>query len=613
MARRKIDVTIGAKDNASAVFKRVGASTIALGAALGNLASKMVSGAFNWLKAGVADALENEQANFRLAQAMKTAGDASGAFAKDLGDQINALQGVTGASNTYLTQMATQLSVLGVHNDQLGSTLRLLHALEGANIKGETAIRGVTRALQGDFSALSRYIPALRTANTEVEKWTIINQTAERGLQTQIDNLSTLSGAWAALKTHLGSVKDDIWEVISRGLGLGDMFGNLADAIDTFRNSKGFKSFLDGIERASALVRGMVTALTSGEIKLGESFKFLGEYLLAIFKDGANHIGEAISTAIGKQWWANSSNTQKMEKLQAKLLAAQERVQLEARHAPVAAGPVAVHRMGSALVDSRQEVARLQAAIAELERKMTAGGSNVASVLAKYDDLVTAVKKAAETSVAPTISRVHKADEALGKLRQDAEKRIATAVQRAAAAEDQRAKLADMAAAGALALKRVDEEIREAKGAVAKAAERERKASEEVAKAQERKADVLKMTVADLLAEVRQDAQAAKDAQKHQKDMQRAGKAVARAREQLARGERITPHQRRLIAAEDKRIDAFRDVEAAQKAEQAAFDEHAAEQARLDEAQRARDVIQEEIRDTLDDIRGDLQHALTAQ
>lgn len=613
MARRKIDVTIGAKDNASAVFKKVGASTVALGVALGNLAGKMISGVFSWLKAGVADALENEQANYLLAQALKRAGDASGEFTKSLGDQINALQGVTGASNTYLTQMATQLSTLGVQNNELGSTIRLLHALEGANISGESAMRAVTRAMQGDYSALSRYIPALRTATTEVEKWDIINQTAERGLQTQIDNLSTLTGAWKALKTHLGSVKDDIWEVISRGLGLGEMFGNLADAIDTFRNSEGFKKFLEQLERGATLVKGMTTALAGGDIKIGESFKFIGEYLLAVFKDGANLIGEAIATAIGKQWWASSSNTQKMEKLQAKLAAAQERAQLEPRHAPVAAGPMSVHRMGSGLVDSRQEVARLQSEITALERKMAAGGTNVAAVLDKYDSLIATVKEVAETAVTPTASRVRKADEAVAKLRQDSVQREKEALDRELAAARDAAERDRLRRQHEQAVIDAEEAIKKARAAEAMAAERVQKAAERRANAEEQLAGMAQAAVGDIIQQIRDEARQRKDANKRADEWQKNREKAEKIRERLRLGGRATAHERRLLEADDRRKAAFKEAEDARLAEDLAkFDQEAAKQ-RLEQAQKARDKVQEDMKGLLETIKDNLNQALTAE
>ena len=74
MSKDNIKLPLSAKDLASGVIGRVRMSTIALGTAVGNLATKMLTGAINGTRGWTNAALEAEKANVMLDAALRGVG-----------------------------------------------------------------------------------------------------------------------------------------------------------------------------------------------------------------------------------------------------------------------------------------------------------------------------------------------------------------------------------------------------------------------------------------------------------------------------------------------------------------------------------------------------------
>ena len=599
MARRtnKIETIISAKDLATATLRKVQLSTVALGVAIGNLATSLITKGLNAIRGWLNVALENEQANIRLKGALAGVGQMSDEVVESLGKQIKALQAATGASNTMVTQQMTQLIAMGISTDKVGDAVRMVKALEGANIRGEQAMRAVARALQGDYDGFNRLVPAVRTAKTELEKIRAINATLATGQSIVEDNLNSVSGAWSALTARIGDFKNDIVEVIFRGARLGSTLREIQDNLGKLKDSEGFQGFLAGIERAASMVADIASAFSSGKIKFGDMAKDFGSLILAALKDGAHLIGKAISEAMGKQWWGSKTDEQRMEKLQQQLESAQRAAQLQA-----SAGTI-----GGFQGNAAGQVKILQEKIKSLQEKIDAGGSHFAAAMERVG------KKLEETKPAETIDDIFKSLEKHYGINQPGKTAPPQLTIDTTADEEAKRKHREQVdyfiARGEVinSLKKKEQEAQQEKldneNAIKKAQEAEKAAADKAAKAREKAAWALEQNVAELIGHAREEREQGKAAAREMRNEDRMRKKVNRAREQLEKGQRITRSQQDLIRAFDIRELAVKDAKRREE-------EHKAAQAKIDELQKRRDKVQEDILDIQTQIRDNLDQAV---
>jgi len=92
MATDSIKIHIGAKDTASAIIQGVQARTVALGVAVGNLASKMAVGMVNAFRSMISAALESEKANVNLDAALRGLGQYTPELSKQYRDLASAIK-----------------------------------------------------------------------------------------------------------------------------------------------------------------------------------------------------------------------------------------------------------------------------------------------------------------------------------------------------------------------------------------------------------------------------------------------------------------------------------------------------------------------------------------
>ncbi len=599
MARRtnKIETIISARDLATATLRKVQLSTVALGVAIGNLATSLLTKGLNAIRGWLNVALENEQANIRLKGALAGVGQMSDEVVESLGKQIKALQAATGASNTLVTQQMTQLIAMGISTDKVGDAVRMVKALEGANIRGEQAMRAVARALQGDYDGFNRLVPAVRTAKTELEKIRAINATLATGQSVMEDNLNSVSGAWSALTARIGDFKNDIVEVIFRGARLGSTLREIQDNLGKLKDSEGFQGFLAGIERAASMVADIASAFSSGQISFGDMAKDFGTLILAALKDGAEMIGRAISDALGKQWWGSRSDSQRMETLQKQLERAQRAAQLQA-----SAGAI-----GGFQDNAAGQVKLLQEKIKALQDKIDAGGTNFARAMKKIEE---ELEKAKPTKSIDDIFAEYERQLGINQPGKAAAPQLAIDTSADEAASRKRREQLDyFIAHGKIIndLKKKEEENQraklEAEEAIRKAQEAEKAAAEKAAKARDKAAWALEQNVGQLIDHARAERQQGKDAVREMKNEDRMRKKVNRAREQLEKGQRITRSQQDLIRAFDIRELAVRDAKQREE-------EHQAAQKRIDELQKKRDKVQEDILTVQTQIRDNLDQAV---
>ena len=297
MARNhNVGVTISAKDLASGIIQKVSARTVALGVAVGNLASKMIAGAVNGVRRWIDEALVAERANVMLDAALRGTGQYTDALSRKMKDLASAIQDETGASDEAVKANIAMLTTMGVTTDKMGEAARAVQALKALNFEGSMAAKAVALAMDGNMQGFQRMIPALRNAKTEAEKVAAVNKVLAAGYEQQKANLNTVGGAWEALKGRIGDAREEIIGAVFEGLKLGQTFDSMQAAVGRFLQSDTFKDFTERLKSGAAYVKQIVDAMnTEGGTK--EVLAAMGNVILAALKDGGEYVASKINNA----------------------------------------------------------------------------------------------------------------------------------------------------------------------------------------------------------------------------------------------------------------------------------------------------------------------------
>jgi hypothetical protein len=176
---------------------------LAMGAAVVGFAAKSIS----------AYSIQ-EKAEKSLVAALNAHGEAGQALLpmyKRLASEIQTQTGV--ADEQTLANMA-QLRLLGVQQSEMERATKGVIALAKAGMNGETATRAMAAAVGGNYSMLTRYIPALRDVTNETEKANMLNDFLTKGYAAQQEELDSVAGQYNLLKGRIG----DLWEEMGRAI-----------------------------------------------------------------------------------------------------------------------------------------------------------------------------------------------------------------------------------------------------------------------------------------------------------------------------------------------------------------------------------------------------------
>lgn len=298
MSKDNIKLTVSAKDQASGTLARVKASTIALGVAAGNLASKAIVGVFNGLRGWVDEALACEKANTMLDAALRGVGAYTPELAQQYRDLASAIQNETGASDEAVKANISALTTLGVMPDKIGQAARAVQSLSAVGYGGTQAMAAVARAIEGDIQGFARLVPAVRLAQTEEEKYAAVNKLLTAGYEQQKANLQTVGGAWEALKGRLGDAREALMGAVFEGARIGTTFDDAQAAVGRFLEGEKFKALTDKLRAGASSVRQIVAAMdTDGGAR--DVAAGLGKVILAALQDGADYLGRKIKSALG--------------------------------------------------------------------------------------------------------------------------------------------------------------------------------------------------------------------------------------------------------------------------------------------------------------------------
>ena len=307
MSKNQVSIIIRARDLATKVFRSVGDAAKRMGSVVASAAKFAIGGAIAFTGAVAAMAVKAVQAFSVQEQAVKGLEGALmglGASASEI-DRISAsyqrlsseIQDETGVSDEATLAMITQLTQLGILESQMDQAARAVIGLKSVGVEQVAASKAIAMALQGQFTMLQRYVPALRAAKTETEKAALVNNLLTAGYAQQRKELSSVAGGWAALKGRIGDVMESVGGAIVKGLNLGTVLANLGDKIKSLGAGDAFGGFLSRVEAVGMKIREIVSVLSQGGEGALKTLGAIGGLIKAAFMDGAAIVGNGILKA----------------------------------------------------------------------------------------------------------------------------------------------------------------------------------------------------------------------------------------------------------------------------------------------------------------------------
>lgn len=404
---KEISIIIRAKNavaaglaKAGAMFKSFAGSVAKVGKtiALGMAAATASVVAFS-VKALSAYA-EQQKAEMALAGSLRAYGESADAVMPKLKKIAAQIQDETGAADESTLAGMAKIRMLGVQTDKLEEAAKASLALKSIGIEEAAAQRYVALAMQGNYTMLQRYIPALRTATDETDKARIVNEFFARGYQQQKDLLNTTSGAWRNLKGRIGDALERIGEAIDKSAGIKNALNQAAGAVKNFGDAVGRWIQSEKFQRLQTTLVGIVNAMKQGGPARGDVLKAVADVIksafavavenaVSILKAAAPAIGSLIGRGAQAVWDAFKPQRDSHEEVKA--AANQLGIKTDERGAVKLRGKGGLTSEQRAALDRQIKLNRLQKAADELKESnienQTAAEAKLADDISKLIDL----------------------------------------------------------------------------------------------------------------------------------------------------------------------------------------------------------------------------------
>jgi len=231
---------------------------------------------------------EQQKAEMALAGSLRAYGESADAVMPKLKEIAARIQDETGAADESTLAGMAKIRMLGVQTDKLEEAAKASLALKSICIEEAAAHRYVALAMQGNYTMLQRYIPALRTATDEADKARIVNEFFARGYQQQKDLLNTTSGAWRNLKGRIGDALERMGEAIDKSAGIKNALNQAAGAVKNFGDAVGRWIQSEKFQRLQTTLVGIVTAMKQGGAARGDALKAVADVIVEGFKLAAS-------------------------------------------------------------------------------------------------------------------------------------------------------------------------------------------------------------------------------------------------------------------------------------------------------------------------------------
>ena len=158
------------------------------------------------------------QAENRLAAAIRTTGGEVADLLPKYKDFASEIQNITTVGDEATLELIGLGKQMGVTEDRIEEATRGAIGLSKAfGIDAQTAMRGVALAFEGNFTQLSRYIPALRTTNDEGEKLAILQRAMANGFEVAKAETESGFGALLQYQNAVGDLKEELGRAIVEG------------------------------------------------------------------------------------------------------------------------------------------------------------------------------------------------------------------------------------------------------------------------------------------------------------------------------------------------------------------------------------------------------------
>ena len=224
-----------------------------------------------------------EKAEQSLINSMKVKGiatEANIALVMKLAGETQNLTTVGDEESMQLLSMATNMGITTEKMEEaLQGSIGLATAFASAGLSRETAMKGIALAYEGEFTQLSRYIPALRTTTDKTEQLAILQEAMADGFELSKAETETGAGALVQYQNLVGDLKEKIGDMINQAL---------TPLI------KAFSKVVNFLNEYPGLIKVLIPVLGS----LGVVIAFL------TMKQAALNAAQAISAALTGNWIA---------------------------------------------------------------------------------------------------------------------------------------------------------------------------------------------------------------------------------------------------------------------------------------------------------------------
>jgi hypothetical protein len=224
MADKRVNLIISLKDGVSAGLKSIQSGISNTAAAFKKIALAGVAATTAVVGGLVALAKaysQQESANNKMAATFSALGENGTAAVVKWGAFATSIQRVTTLGDEQVMSLVTLGKTMGITNDKLGDATKGAIGLSKAfGIDLNSAMKMTALAMQGEFTMLQRYIPALRTATTQAEKMAIVQKAMAAGFKVAEAEMDTIAGSFAALKGVITDAMQKAGEVIFGDGGL---------------------------------------------------------------------------------------------------------------------------------------------------------------------------------------------------------------------------------------------------------------------------------------------------------------------------------------------------------------------------------------------------------
>ena len=320
MAKKELSITLRARNalmsgiaGARRTLMQFGGWVTGLGRRMAYAFLGAVSGLAGFVALTARAYAKQERAEKSLASALASHGENVDALLPKLKAVAAAIQDQTGVGDEQTLQTMANLKMLGVQTDALEQAAKATIALKSAGVEEAQATKMVALATAGNYTMLSHYLHALRTATTETEKAAAVNDFLSKGYKQQCDLLNTTGGAWQALRGRVGAVLEEFGKAINKSDALTGLLHRAGDAVKRF--GERITNYIESerFKQIQESVTGIIQAIGEGGDSRREVFAAFGEALKAAFalaaheavsvlKKAASSIGESIrNAALGKE------------------------------------------------------------------------------------------------------------------------------------------------------------------------------------------------------------------------------------------------------------------------------------------------------------------------